>query len=209
MNRRLLEVVRVQQPDLMFTVVWQDLLDPRVVRQISEETDTVTLNWYCDDHWQFESLSRRWTPCFNWVVTTAQGTLPRYEELGYRNVVKSQWGCNHGLYRKLDLPLKYDVTFVGLPHGVRRSAVQALIDEGIDVQVWGTGWGHGRSSQQRMIEVFNQSRINLNFSGGVVRRRPQGPVGATDASLRLAASVQIAGRLAAGGPGQVAGVTAD
>jgi len=164
MNRRLVETVKAEKPDLMFTVVWGDLLDHEAVREVSQKTDTVTLNWYCDDHWQFEHLSRHWTPCFNWVTTTAQGALPRYEQLGYKNVIKSQWACNHGLYRKLDLPLKYDVTFVGLPHGSRRATVKALRDAGIDVWVWGTGWETGRLSQRQMIEVFNQSRINLNFS---------------------------------------------
>lgn len=164
MNHRLMEVVRAEKPDLMFTVVWGDHLDPETVRRISEETQTVTLNWYCDDHWQFDHLSRHWTPRFNWVVTTAQRALEKYAQLGYENVIKSQWGCNPSCYRKLDLPLKYDVTFVGLPHGIRRGAIQSLRDAGIDVQVWGKGWGHGRISQQQMIEVFNQSRINLNFS---------------------------------------------
>lgn len=164
MNRRLLELVRSEKPDLMFTVVWGDSLDQATVREISQNTDTVTVNWYCDDHWQFAHLSRHWTPCFNWVVTTAQSALPKYAEMGCENVIKSQWACNHGLYRRLDLPLKYDVTFVGLPHGSRRATVKALRDAGIDVRVWGTGWETGRLSQRQMIEVFNQSRINLNFS---------------------------------------------
>lgn len=164
MNRRLLETVQSEKPDLMFTVVWGDSLDRTTVREISQNTGTVTVNWYCDDHWRFESLSRQWTSCFNWVVTTAQSALPKYEQAGYRNVIKSQWACNHGLYRRLDLPLKYDVTFVGLPHGARRATVQAIRDAGINVRTWGMGWEGGRLSQDQMIEVFNQSRINLNFS---------------------------------------------
>ena len=172
MNRRLVEMVKAEKPDLMFTVVWGDSLDRATVREISQNTDTATVNWYCDDHWRFESLSRHWTPCFNWVVTTAQSALPKYEQAGYRNVIKSQWACNHGLYRKLDLPLKYDVTFVGLPHGARRATVQTLRNAGIDVRTWGTGWEGGRLTQGQMIEVFNQSRINLNFSEASSNGRP-------------------------------------
>ncbi len=177
MNRRLLETVKAEKPDAMFTVVWGDHLDPVTVRRISNETDTVTLNWYCDDHWQFDRLSRRWTPCFNYAVTTAQSTLAKYERLGYHNVIKSQWGANHRLYRKLDLPLKYDVSFVGLPHGSRRATIQALRDAGIDVRVWGNGWEGGRLSQEQMIEVFNQSRINLNFSEASCNGRTTGRLG--------------------------------
>jgi spore maturation protein CgeB len=79
-------------------------------------------------------------------------------------VIKSQWACNHFLYRKLDLPEQYDATFVGMPHGDRPQMVQLARDAGIDLRVWGKGWSDGRLSQEEMIRVFGQSRINLNLS---------------------------------------------
>ena len=164
MNRKLLEVVKAEKPDLMFTVLFKDEIDKVVVKGISENTDTVTLNWFCDDHWRFDNFSRCWAPCFNWVVTTAKSALPNYKEIGYKNAIKSQWACNPFLYRKLNLQLKYDATFVGQPHGDRRETIRTLRDSGIDVKTWGTGWDVGRISQEEMIQVFNQSRINLNLS---------------------------------------------
>ena len=164
MNRRLLEVAKAEKPELMFTVLHRDELKQDGVREISESTDTVTVNWFCDDHWRFADFSSRWAPCFNWAVTTAQSALPRYAEIGFENVIKSQWACNHFLYCSLDLPFKYDVTFVGQPHGTRRRVIQALRDAGVSVNVWGQGWETGRLSQEEMIRVFNQSRVNLNLS---------------------------------------------
>lgn len=168
MNRRLREVLRLEKPDLMFTVLFKDELDPDIVRQISQESDTVTLNWFCDDHWRFDNYSRYWAPCFNWVVTTARSALSKYERIGYRNVIKSQWASNPFMYRKLELPLTTDVSFVGQPHGNRREIIKALHDAGIDVQAYGTGWEAGRLSQEEMIRLFNQSRINLNLSNASV-----------------------------------------
>ncbi len=164
MNQRLLEVAKREKPDLMFTVLHTNELEQSVVREISENSDTVTLNWFCDDQWRFDNYSRYWAPCFNGVITTAPSALPKYAHLGYSGVIKSQWACNHFLYRKLDLPLKYDVTFVGMPHGDRREIIQSLRDAGINVHAWGNGWKSGRLSQEDMIRVFNQSRINLNLS---------------------------------------------
>lgn len=164
MNRRLLETAKGEQPDLMFTVLYRDELDRAVVRTISEETDTVTVNWFCDDHWRFEAFSRHWAPCFNWVVTTDRDALPKYADIGYDNVILSQWACNHFLYRKLDLPLKYDITFVGQPDDHRREVITGLRDAGLDVRAWGNGWESGRLTQDEMIAVFNQSRINLNLT---------------------------------------------
>jgi len=164
MNQRLLEVAKREKPDLMFTVLHTDELDQSVVREISENADTITLNWFCDDQWRFDNYSCYWAPCFNWVITTAPSALPKYARLGYSGVIKSQYACNHFLYRKLNLPLKYDVTFVGQPHGNRREIIQSLRGSGINVHAWGNGWKSGRLSQEEMIRVFNQSRINLNLT---------------------------------------------
>ena len=163
MNRRLLEVARSEEPDLMFTVLFRDELDEKVVRRISTELPTVTLNWFCDDHWRFESFSSRWAPCFNWVVTTASSALPKYERIGYSNVIESQWACNDNLYTRMELPLIHDMSFVGQPHGNRREVIDALRAAGIDVVTRGHGWDEGRVSQEEMIRIFNQSRINLNL----------------------------------------------
>ncbi|RPH82022.1 MAG: hypothetical protein EHM80_00425 [Nitrospiraceae bacterium] len=163
MNRRLKEVVAEEKPDLLFAILFTDQFDPLTLRELTE-TCLQTVNWFCDDHWRFDTYSRDWAPCFTWVITTAASALPKYASLGYRNVIKSQWGCNDVLYRKMNMPLKYDVSFVGQPHGNRRQIIHALRKAGIDVHVWGGGWESGRLSQGEMIHVFNQSRINLNLS---------------------------------------------
>ncbi|MBI5713090.1 MAG: glycosyltransferase [Chloroflexi bacterium] len=167
MNRRLAEVVRAEKPDILFCVLFR-YLDQDTMRAISKGGDTVTLNWFCDDQYRFEEFAHPWSPCFNWVVTTSQTALPKYQAMNYRNVIKSQWACNHAMYRKLDLPLKYDVAFVGQPNLERRRLVRQLTGSGVAVSTWGVGWENGRASQNDMIRIFNQSRINLNFTGGGV-----------------------------------------
>jgi spore maturation protein CgeB len=168
MNRRLMEVARAEKPALLFSVLFGEQLDKNVLRQISRSGTTVTLNWFCDDHFRFEDFSRHWAPCFNWVVTTSTGAIPKYAAIGYTNVIKSQWACNPWLYRKLDLPLKYDITFVGQPHSNRPRIIRRLRQAGFDVRAWGTGWESGRLTEEQMIAVFNQSRINLNLSDSTV-----------------------------------------
>jgi spore maturation protein CgeB len=168
MNQRLAEVVNAHKPDLLFACIFSEELKRKTIRAISEQTDTITLNWFTDDHWRFDRYSRYWAPQFNYVVTTAQSAVPKYERIGYRGAIKSQWAANPFIYRKLDLPVKYDLTFVGQPHGNRREIITALRDAGLEVQAWGNGWEAGRISQEKMIEVFNQSRINLNLANASV-----------------------------------------
>jgi spore maturation protein CgeB len=185
MNRRLHEIAKSERPAVMFTVLFGEELEKETVRRISDLPDTTTVNWFCDDHWRFEKFSQHWAPAFNWIITTDSAAVAKYRAIGYHNVIKSQWACNHFLYRKFDLPLAHDVTFVGQPHGVRRELITALSDFGIRVKLWGQGWGQGRAPQEQMIEIFNQSRINLNFSNSSIgRRRPRWQRG-LDQALRL------------------------
>jgi spore maturation protein CgeB len=204
MNARLVEVARSLKPDLMFTCLFRDELDPASVREISRETDTTTFNWFCDDHWRFDDFSRRWAPCFDWCVTTARSSLPKYEKLGYANVIKSQWAANPYLYRRLDLPMKHEVTFVGRPHGTRRQTINAIRSAGYDVKTWGPGWETGWLDQDQMIEVFNTSRINLNLSNSPAptstpMRRLKGRVKKALTTVGLGPAATAAARLARGG----------
>jgi len=163
-NRQLLDIVRNEKPDVLFTIPFQDELDPSVITEISQESKTSTIAWFCDDHWRFDSYSRIWAPCFRWSVTTSAAAVSKYQAIGYHNVIRSQWACNHFSYRPSNRPTQYDITFVGQPHGDRKKWIDALEKSGIRTRVWGNGWESGRLTQEQMIEVFSTSRINLNLS---------------------------------------------
>jgi spore maturation protein CgeB len=163
MNQALIELAINEKPDLLFCFLFGNQIDYATIAAISQ-MGIITLNWFADDHWKFESYSQYWAPHFTWVVTTAQSALPKYSALGYTNVIKSQWACNTITYQKMELPLIYDVTFVGKPHGIRRQLIHFIMEAGFNVHTWGSGWETGRLSQEEMVRVFNQSRINLNFS---------------------------------------------
>lgn len=164
MNRRLLEVVRSEQPDLLFAILFSEELDKNAVRTITTETGTTTFNWFCDDHWRFEQYSRHWAPCFTWVSTTDSAAVEKYRRAGYANAIKTQWACNHFSYYPVPTGRAWDVSFVGQPHGTRRRIIGALRRAGIDVYCRGFGWPEGRVSHEEMLEIFSGSRVNLNLS---------------------------------------------
>ena len=166
--RRLMEVVAAEKPTLMFTVLFTDQLDPHTVQRISDNTDTVTFNWFCDDHWRFDDYSQHWAPRFHYVSTTARSALPRYEAIGYRNVLKTQWAANHYRYQPRNIALAHDVSFVGRPHGNRRDVIDAVRRRGVEVATFGEGWPAGPIDHDMMLDVFTASRINLNLSNASV-----------------------------------------
>ena len=201
MNEMLVERVRRTSPDFLFCCLTEDELDPDVVSSVTSETDTVTFNWFCDDHWRFEDFTSRWAPCFSYASTTALSALPKYAAIGYNNVIKTQWAAADSLYHPRGRPLAHDVTFVGQVYGDRPAMIQALRTAGLDVQTWGTGWNvrswhkavsrlpvigpaagrrwrdrvaaSSRSSQDDMLAIFEQSRVSIDLVASSHGAEPQ------------------------------------
>ena len=181
MNEKLLEVVKEEKPHLCFFFLFTDEIKKETIRKISRESGAITFNWFADDHFRFYNFSRYYAPLFHWVSTTDSQAVRKYHKIGYKNVIKTQWACNHFLYMpqnmsrdirdnqrdiREDPRYRYDVSFVGQPHSNRREVIEEIEKVGIDVSCFGNGWPKGRISQEEMIKVFSQSRINLNLTKG-------------------------------------------
>ena len=169
--------------DLVFFFMLGEEIDPAAIANITA-TGMPTLNWFADDHWRFDGFTRNYAPALTWSVTTDHESLPRYHEIGVRNVTLSQWACNRYAYDRADTGLLHDVAFVGQPHGDRRAVIDAVRAAGFDVRCWGNGWEQGRLDHDGMVGVFRSSRINLNLSNSFV---PQ-------PSLRMRVGALVRGR---------------
>jgi spore maturation protein CgeB len=161
MNHSLLDLVCSEKPDLTIFVPYTDQFMPDVIDEINNHT--TTLCYYFDDTWRIE-YSAFWAKHFNYVTTSDVNGIKRWQDLGFNNFVYSPFGCNHRVFVNKNLPKVYDVSFVGGYHPYRAWCLQRLRNAGIDVHAWGHKWPNGRLSVGDMVEVFNQSRINLNFS---------------------------------------------
>ncbi len=102
MSQQLLDRVRVEKPDLLFMVLFDEEHDspPETVREITETTDTATLVWICDDHWKFADYSRHWTECLDWIVTTDHDAIPKYRDCGLGDraihTMRDRFSCRVG-----------------------------------------------------------------------------------------------------------------
>src|SRR3989338_1205223 len=148
MNKKLLEAVAVEKPDLCFFFLFTDEIYPETIKKITDSGVT-TYNWFADDHWRWPIYSRYYAPNFSWVSTTDSQAVEKYHRIGYKNVIKSQWACNHFMYHPQSLELsttyKHNVSFVGQPHGNRRHIIGEIKKSGISVDCFGGGWLAGRS----------------------------------------------------------------
>lgn len=165
MNQKLLNIVKGHLPDIVIFVPHTDQFIPTIVDEIGQYA--ITLGYFFDDMWRIE-YSRLWARHFKFVTTSDVNGVRKFGEAGFSNVIYSPFACNTDFYEKRDLHKKYDVSFVGGYHPYREWYLNILKNRGINVQIYGLGWGAANMiSSEDMINIFNQSRINLNLSNCV------------------------------------------
>ena len=164
MNERLIETVKTIRPDLTFFCIFGDEIDKKTLAAVKNLKLTTTFNWFTDDHWRFDNFSKYWCWNFDYIGTTDSHAPANYARIGYEHCVKTQWACNTHMYTPSGKAISHDLTFVGQAHGNRPRVAAQIRQAGITVECWGSGWPHGRISQEKLIEIFSTSKINLNLT---------------------------------------------
>lgn len=163
-NAALVQLALDSRPDVLFAVPFTDEVYPSTFSFISFKLRVPSVAWFCDDQWRWPSFSRFYGRAFWLAVTTYAPATKWYLAAGQPNVLVSQWACN-----PVDRPRRlagYDVSFVGTAHGSRRRVVRGLASRGVSVACFGTGWQSGPWPGSP-TEVYERSKINLNFAGSV------------------------------------------
>lgn len=163
MNNRLIELIKKEKPKFTFFCIFNDEITKKTLQTIKDLKLTTTFNWFTDDHWRFDNFSKYWCHSFDYCGTTDSTAVAKYQDIGYSNIIKTQWGCNNLAYKPVASDTKYNVTFVGQSHGSRKKLIDRLTDNGLTVNCYGGGWPNGRVSQEKMLEIFSNSKINLNL----------------------------------------------
>ena len=161
MNQELLCLVKESRPDLVMFSLYTDQFIPEMVDELRKYAKT--LCFFHDDGWRVE-FCRFWARHFDWFTTPDSYRVPQYRHLGYNNAIHFPYACNPVIYKKLALPKKYEVSFVGGAHPYRKWFIGKLRKAGIQVYAAGSGWPAGNLTQDEMVRVINQSKINLNLS---------------------------------------------
>jgi len=159
------EVAYWYSPDVAF---FSEMNDKYIeaIQYISDQTETVTFNWTCDDQWAFDNYTGPIAKYFNYVVTTDPEGIKKYESIKYRNALHGMWGCNHFLFRPLSRNKILDIVFIGQIYGYREDILRYLKKNGIKVSIFGFGAKAGRLTFSEMVKVISGAKICLNFSGG-------------------------------------------
>ncbi|WP_181951043.1 CgeB family protein [Chromobacterium haemolyticum] len=161
MNQLLLEKAKSQSPNIILFSLYTDQFDPNIILSLQNHTRTIC--FFHDDTWR-KDFSRYWAKHFNVFTTPDIYGIRKYQKLGLQHAFHFPFGANLDLYKKEDSDKILDVSFVGAFHPYRSWLINRLKKVGINVQAYGSGWPNGMVSLERMIDIFNTSKINLNLS---------------------------------------------
>ena len=154
-------------------VVYNPFEQENFVIALKKELPKLKIFMYCsDDEWRCSNFDRYLALYVDFFSITEKRHLPLYQKWGFDNVIATNWACNSKKFFPINTDKKYDVSFVGAAYGQRVEYIKEAIRKKINVRVFGKGWDKyseikkywgGYISSNQMNQVFNQSKINLNF----------------------------------------------
>ena len=161
-NEMIKEVALLKSVDQIFLILFIDIFDYSMLKNLSDNYSIKTILWLFDDdkrYLQTSTLARN--------VTKVVTTIKRRHILRTKDQINShlsQFGVNHYLYKDYNMDKVYDVVFVGQKYEERENYINFIKNQGIQVLTFGGGWSSERVTQAQMIEIFNKAKIVLNFS---------------------------------------------
>ncbi|WP_196795148.1 CgeB family protein [Mariprofundus ferrooxydans] len=171
MNRKLLQLVEAEKPDLIFCVLMTYEIWLETLQLVREGSDAALIHWATDDSWKYEQASKFLAPLFDLHATTYPSAMAKAEKDGLDNFVLSQWAADSS---RMTPPLRadlcrYPVSFVGSTYGNRKQWVELLKQRGIHVDAFGYGWPNGPVAAEDIAGIMRESQVSLNFGdSGVV-----------------------------------------
>lgn len=123
--------------DVFFSYFYSAYVFPEVIREI-KSLGIPTVNWYCNASYQFH-LVQEIAPAYDFCLVPERYRMADYRQIG-ANPIYCQEAANPKVYRPSDVPLEFDVTFVGQCYGNRPEYMAALCRAGVDARAWGPHW---------------------------------------------------------------------
>lgn len=136
-----LESVRKTHAQVGLSLVLSYFYSGHIASWAVEEVKSLgilTSNFFCNAIHQF-NLVAEIAPHFDYCIVPEREALPKYKAIG-ANPIYIQMAANPAVYKPQNVPIEYDVTFVGQKYLNRPEYLGYLHLQGIDVRAWGPGW---------------------------------------------------------------------
>ena len=141
------------------------IIDPYFIQNIARNRFIAMVFWDIEQF--FEQIDRYYAQLADLVILPAN-----YEYIYKLNTLGINAICPFSLFdntkykQKENTKQTIDVSFIGeVTKGSRKEYIQYLIDNGIKIETYGVGTKNGKISFNKVIDIFNSSKINLSFTG--------------------------------------------
>lgn len=173
LEEALLEQIRaahhMKPVDLFFSYFHSTFVRPKIIGEI-RSMGIITMNWYCNASYQF-NLVEEIAPAYDYCLVPEKFRLEDYHRIG-ANPIYCQEAANPNIYKPYPLPQEYDVTFVGQKYGDRPAYILYLLDNGINVRVWGPGWQTTMPVLSKMLAAqFAKLKTQYGWKGALLQAR--------------------------------------
>jgi hypothetical protein len=160
---------QVKSLDMILSYFSGSQVSPRTIQYINA-LGIPTFSFHWDDRRSFKGVKygEQWSGpaavcrAYDLNLTNSLASLIKYRVEG-ANALFWPEGANPEFFRPLDLPFQYDISFCGQRYGQRPLLIDYLRRQGFRVDCFGREWEHGYQSDEALVRIFNQSRINLGF----------------------------------------------
>lgn len=145
--------------------------DSEILRKMAQ-SGAVIFNFCWDDKLGFRGklLGGRWTgpaalaSVVDLNLTNAPESCVKYFVEGGLAMFWPE-AAHPDIHKPYDVPFEYNVSFVGGKYGWRPKFISRLQKMGIKVAFFGDVRENGPLSDEKMVELYSRSRINLGFAG--------------------------------------------
>ena len=157
-SQKLLDTFRrehARQPfDLVFCYLMDGMIETGVIDEI-RRAGVPTCNFSCNNTHQFDLVDEL-SPHFDYNLHSEKNATQKFREIG-ANPIWFPMAANPKYYHPYDVPRELDVTFVGQKYARRPYYIWHLLENGVDVHVYGPGW-RLRGDGGRLRDLLRRGR---------------------------------------------------
>ena len=165
LQAKLIELADTITPSLVIFSLYIDQISVETIKKISSKYTTFGL--FFDDTWRRDFVVE-YGGAMHFFTTTDIFGEAIYKKMGLSaKALYFAYGFNPKYFYPDHSGFKGDIAFVGSWSSTRVWIYKQLIKAGFQVEMYGHGWKNGVLDHSEMLEVFQQSKINLNLSNSV------------------------------------------
>lgn len=161
------ELLEKEKINLVFFIFvsGDPILDPYFIQNIAKNRFIAMVFW--DTEQFFEQIDRYYAQLADLVILPAN-----YEYIYKLKALNINAICPFSLFDSSkykptpNAQKSIDVSFVGeVTKGKRQEYIAYLEENGVNIETYGKGTKNGKVSFEKVVEIFNTSKINLSFTG--------------------------------------------